>query len=181
MPDTNIVWFKDCSYKNKELVGGKCSSLGELFVLSKKIGFNIADGFAISIIIYDSFIRHNNLNELIENKLENLSYEDIALLDQESKIIRDQIISGKFLEDDSNLIIKAYGELCDLYRNNNLEVAIRSSAIAEDMPNASFAGQQDSYLNVSGKEDILLKVKMCFASLFNARAISYRKTHDISY
>ena len=181
MDSDKIVWFKHCSYKNKELVGGKCSSLGELFVLSKKIGFNIADGFAITTVTYDSFIEHNSLNDMIEEKLKNLSCDNIALLELDSKIIRDEIIAGTFLDEDSSPIIKAYEDLCAQYRNDNLEVAIRSSAIAEDMPNASFAGQQDSYLNISGKENILLNVKMCFASLFNARAISYRKTHDIPF
>lgn len=176
-----IIWFKNCSYKNKDLVGGKCSSLGELFVLSKKIGFNIADGFAITTQAYDTFIEENQLNHMIQEKLQNLSFNDISLLEQESKKIRDYIIGGNFSDNDTNHIITAYEELCGQYRNDNLEVAIRSSAIAEDMPNASFAGQQDSYLNVTGKEDILLNVKKCFASLFNARAISYRKTHNIPY
>ena len=176
-----IIWFKNCSYKNKDLVGGKCSSLGELFVLSKKIGFSIADGFAITTSTYDAFLEHNNLTNVIEDQVDKLSYDDIGQLEEQSKKIRDQIIEGKFLEDDSHIIIKSYKELCELYHNPNLEVAIRSSAIAEDMPNASFAGQQDSYLNIKGEDDIILKIKMCFASLFNARAISYRKTHNIPY
>ena len=84
----NIIWFKDCSYKNKHLVGGKCSSLGELYNLSNKINFSIADGFAITTILYDEFIKYNNLNELIEKKINDINNdftENIKNLDTISK------------------------------------------------------------------------------------------------
>lgn len=176
---SEIVWFKDCSYRNKNLVGGKCSSLGELYNLSKKLNFSIADGFAITTSLYDDFVKYNNLEEVINNKLNTINCENIKELEQQSKELRDLIVSSQLRKEHECLIEENYKELCNLYRREKIEVAVRSSAIAEDLPNASFAGQQDTYLNVCGIEDLLLSVKKCFASLFNSRAISYRKTHYI--
>lgn len=179
MESINVLWFKDCSYKNKRLVGGKCCSLGELYNLSKKMLFSVADGFAITTNLYDSFIEQNHLIEVVETFLNSIDTENIRELEQKSKELREIIIGGKFTEDQETSILSSYKELCALYRRENMEVAIRSSAIAEDLPNASFAGQQDTYLNIRGDEQVLLSVKKCFASLFNSRAISYRKTHNI--
>lgn len=173
-----ILWFRDCSYKNKSLVGGKCSSLGELHTLSTKLGFSIADGFAITTTLYDKFINYNHLSSIIENKINNINTENIEELETKSKELRDLIINSKFSDEHISLILSNYSQLCELYKTNNLEVAIRSSAIAEDLPNASFAGQQDTYLNIS-EDEVILSVKKCFASLFNSRAISYRYTHNI--
>jgi pyruvate,water dikinase len=174
-----IIWFKDCSYKNKHLVGGKCSSLGELYYLSKKLYFSIADGFAITTILYDDFIKFNKLEEIINEKLELIDTSNIKQLEDESIKIKNLINNGKFTEEQENLIIENYRELATLYMKTNLDVAVRSSAIAEDLPNASFAGQQDTLLNITEPE-LLESIKMCFSSLFNSRAISYRKTHSIT-
>ena len=176
---SQILWFKDCSYKNKSLVGGKCCSLGELYKLSKKMLFSVADGFAITTTFYDEFINYNNLLNIIEDKLNNINTENIRELDIKSKELRDLIINANLSDEHKSAIINSYKELCNLYRREKMEVAIRSSAIAEDLPNASFAGQQDTYLNIKGEEEIIDSVKKCFASLFNSRAISYRKTHNI--
>jgi pyruvate,water dikinase len=173
-----IIWFKDCSYKNKNLVGGKCSSLGELYYLSKKLYFSIADGYAITTKMYDDYIRYNNLEEIIKNKLEKIDTTNIKELEEESKYLKNLIISGDFISEHKELILNSYRELSNIYRKKNLEVAVRSSAIAEDLPNASFAGQQDTLLNIS-EENLINSIKICFASLFNSRAISYRKTHSI--
>lgn len=173
-----ILWFKDCSYKNKSLVGGKCCSLGELYSLSTKLGFSIANGFAITTTLYDNFINYNNLSSEIENKINNINTENIEELETKSKELRDLIINASFSDEHSNFILLYYSHLCTLYNNPNLDVAIRSSAIAEDLPNASFAGQQDTYLNIN-KDELLISIKKCFASLFNSRAISYRHTHNI--
>ena len=174
-----IIWFKNCSYDNKNLVGGKCSSLGELYHLSKKIGFSIADGFAISTIVYDNFLLFNNITDIINNKIDNIDINDIKKLESESKYIKDLILSSRFCDEDINLITLNYFMLCKLYNQSNLEVAVRSSAIAEDLPNASFAGQQDTFLNISKIAPLLEAIKKCIASLFNTRAISYRKSHNI--
>lgn len=179
MIESDILWFKDCSYKNKRLVGGKCCSLGELYTLSKKMLFSVADGFAITTNMYDSFIQQNNLLEIIKAFLDTVDTTNIRELEQKSKEIRDLLINATFTLEQETAITASYKELCALYRVDCLEVAIRSSAIAEDLPNASFAGQQDTYLNIKGEKNVLLSVKKCFASLFNSRAISYRKTHNI--
>ena len=174
-----IIWFKDCSYKNKHLVGGKCSSLGELYHLSKKIGFSIADGFSITTCLYDEFINYNNLEQIIIETITNCDVTNIKMLELESKKLKELIINASLSEKHSKIIIDSYKELCKIYNRENIEVAVRSSAVAEDLSNASFAGQQDTFLNIKGEKDILDYVKKCFASLFNSRAISYRKTHNI--
>jgi len=178
---SEIVWFSDCSYKNKHLVGGKCSSLGELYRLSTKIGFNIAYGFAITTALYDDFIEFNHLDSIIQEKLEQIDVDDISNLEISAKNLREIITAGEFTHDQENLIVENYVVLCQLYETNVMEVAVRSSAIAEDLPNASFAGQQDTYLNIRGRDDLLFAIKRCFASLFNSRAISYRKRYNIPF
>ena len=175
----DIIWFKDCSYKNKYLVGGKCSSLGELYNLSKKILFNIADGFAITTVFYDEFILNNKFEILIKNILNSIDYTNIDDIEIKSSILKKLILSGSFSDKQIKLVKFNYDILSQMYHRDNLDVAIRSSAIAEDLPNASFAGQQDTYLNIRGSEDVLLSVKKCFASLFNSRAVSYRKRYNI--
>jgi len=182
--ETNeIIWFKNCSYQNKNLVGGKCCSLGELYRLSKKLDFSIADGFAITTVMYDNFIKMNNLEELIIHKLDtiNSNIDNIQLLEYLSNQLRELVINSHFSDSYNKLIIDNYKKLCKLYNTENLEVAIRSSAIAEDLANASFAGQQDTYLNIKGEQELLISIKKCFASLFNSRAISYRNRHNIQH
>lgn len=174
-----VLWFKACSYKNKHLVGGKCASLGELHHLARMLNFDIADGFAITTKMYDDYIKRNNLHSIIEASLEEVDIHDLDKLDIISEKLRSLVSNGSFDEQEEIIISKSYNELCELYRTPNLEIAVRSSAIAEDLPNASFAGQQDTYLNVRGKSELISSIKQCFASLFNARAISYRKTHNI--
>jgi pyruvate,water dikinase len=174
----NILWFRDCSYQNKHLVGGKCSSLGELYELSQKINFKIADGFSLTTHLFDLFVEQNHLSEKIRETLDRIDVDDIEMLEEESEKLRNSIIEGEFTEEQVDEIIKNYQELCQLYRCDDLSVAVRSSAIAEDLPTASFAGQQDTYLNIT-RSGLLLAIKKCFASLFNSRAISYRKRYQI--
>jgi pyruvate,water dikinase len=174
-----IIWFQDCSYKNKHLVGGKCSSLGELHSIARRIGFSIGDGFAITTTMYDDYVKQNNLEQLIETKLSEIDTTNIQKLEDQSKELRDIVSAGKLSDEQIISISTAYQGLCKLYSRENMEVAVRSSALAEDLPNASFAGQHDTYLNIRGKSNLLKAVTDCFASLFNSHAISYRKTHDI--
>ena len=174
-----IIWFKDCSYENKHLVGGKCSSLGELHAISRRIGFSIGDGFAITTEMYDEFVEHNKLGPKIEEMLATINTEDIKELEEKTKELRKVISAAALTESQIVTIKQSYQDLCKLYCRENVEVAVRSSALAEDLPNASFAGQHDSYLNVVGESSLLTSVTECFASLFNSRAVSYRKTHNI--
>ena len=174
-----IIWFKDCSFNNKNLVGGKCSSLGELYHLSKKLYFSIADGFAITTELYDDYVKTNGFEEIVKKTLEQIDTSNIKQLEKESTELRNLFVNGKFTLEQEQMILSNYDELANLYRKTELEVAVRSSAIAEDLPNASFAGQQDTLLNVN-KSNLLESIKICFGSLFNSRAISYRKTYSIS-
>ena len=175
----NIIEFKHCSYKNKHLVGGKCSSLGELYHLSQKINFKIADGFAITTQLYDDFIKENDFFDIIINALGSIDYDNIQHIEETSIYLIDIITKGSFSKNQHLHIENAYNELCQKYETPSLDVAIRSSAIAEDLPNASFAGQQDTYLNVRGITDVISNIKSCFASLFNTRALSYRHSQQI--
>ena len=176
-----VLWFKDCSYRNKNLVGGKCSSLGELWHLAKIINFDVADGFAVTTDLYNDFIRSNLLENSIETKLQSAKTDDIRQIETIANELKTMVSRGVFSNTQEETILSHYRDLCELYNTADLEVAVRSSAIAEDMPNASFAGQQDTYLNVSGGKNLIASIKDCFASLFNARAISYRNTHNIPY
>lgn len=176
----NIIWFQKCSYKNKHIVGGKNASLGELYRLSSKLNFDISNGFALTINLYDDFINNNNLLDFIKNSLNKINIDDIDNLNNISNKIKDKINQGFFTKEQNDEIINEYIKLKQLY-NNKLEVAVRSSAIAEDLPGASFAGQQDTYLNVNNENDLIKFIIECYASLFNARAISYRHSNNIHF
>ena len=176
----NIIWFKDCSYKNKILVGGKNASLGELYHLSKKLNFRIADGFAISTKLYNEFIEENQINNIVEELIESVNIEDIDNLNSVSNKIKLLFEKSNFSNLHINEIITNFNLLKEFYCKD-IQVAVRSSAVAEDLPNASFAGQQDTYLNISSDKELLYSIKKCFASLFNSRAISYRKTNNIKF
>ena len=171
--------FSECSYSVKHLVGGKNSSLGELYHLSKKLDFNIADGFAITTTFYMEFIKNNNIDQLIEPIINEINSDNIEELNLGSKKIKELFNRSIFTKNQINLIFLSYDNLVSKY-SNDIQVAVRSSAVCEDLPNASFAGQQDTYLNVN-KNNLLECIKNCFASLFNSRAISYRKTNNISF
>lgn len=175
----NILWFKDCSYENKNIVGGKNASLGELYKISKNSNINIANGFAITINMYESFLKHNNLNSIIEEQISNLDCNNIDELNKTSEYLKEIICNGSFNDDDEFEIMEKYAELHSMY--NNLQVAVRSSAICEDLPTASFAGQQDTFLNIDNGDDLLYCIIKCYASLFNSCAISYRHSNNISY
>ena len=176
--DKNVIWFQECSHNDKRIVGGKNASLGELKRLSEKLNINVGDGFAITTCVYDYFCKTNNLNNLIDEELKKVVLEDIETIEHASKKIKSFFIKGRLPDNILNEIRNAYNNLNHL-NNGPLEVAVRSSAIAEDMPNASFAGQQDTFLNISNLVDLMDAIILCFASLYNIRAISYRKTHNI--
>ena len=103
-----IIWFKDCSYRNKELVGGKCSSLGELHSISRRIGFSIGDGFAITTTMYDDYVRQNELEEVIETKLAAIDTTNIQKLEEQSKELRDIVAAGNLSEEQASSISNTY-------------------------------------------------------------------------
>lgn len=159
-----VIPFSGIRRKDVELVGGKTSSLGEL----RSIGIPVPDGFAITADAYKHFIRFNNLDSEIKNIIKRTNVKDIVSLMKGGRQIRSLISNASFPKDMEREILKSFRKLGARY------VAVRSSATAEDLPDASFAGQQESFLNVTEKE-LLQKVKDCFASLFTDRAISYRE------
>ncbi|WP_038064945.1 phosphoenolpyruvate synthase [Thermodesulfovibrio thiophilus] len=168
-----ILWLNQISMKDIPLVGGKNASLGEMIRNISSKGINIPDGFAVTADAYKYFINVNNLNEPIKKILSDLDKSNVEELKKRGKKIRNLILSGKMPEDLQNAIIEAYSEMEKKY-GKNVDVAVRSSATAEDLPDASFAGQQETYLNIQGAQNVIQAVKKCFASLFTDRAISYR-------
>jgi pyruvate,water dikinase len=167
-------WLNETNYEEIELVGGKNASLGSMIQNLQSLNVNIPNGFVITTKGYDYFMKYNKFEESIKECMSRLVIEEnLKIIGKE---IRELIICGDFPEDFIEEIKEKYLELSNEYNSDNVDVAVRSSGSAEDMPDASFAGQQDTYLNVIGLENILIYIKKCFASLFNDRAISYRKS-----
>lgn len=168
-----ILWFNQIGIKDIPVVGGKNASLGEMIQHLTPKGINIPDGFAVTADAYKYFIKFNNLDEPLKKILSGLDKSNVAELKRKGKKIRNLILNGTMPEDLESEIIKAYQEMEEKY-GKNVDVAVRSSATAEDLPDASFAGQQETYLNIRGSKDVVSAIKKCFASLFTDRAISYR-------
>lgn len=156
-------------------VGGKNASLGEMYQQLNPLGIHIPNGFAVTAEAYRFFLHENQLEKFIAEALAKLDQNHFTNLREVSQTIKDNILSGHIPEKLVAEITIAYQKLCH-EAGRELDVAVRSSATAEDLPGASFAGQHDSFLNIRGEKALLDKVKACFASLYNARAIKYR--HD---
>ena len=169
-----ILWFKEINAKDVALVGGKNASLGEmLFQLTKK-GISVPNGFALTSQAYWYFINKNNLKKKIENILRGLDINNVKNLQSRGRQLRELILKASIPSDLEKQVRKAYQKLCQQY-GHNTDVAVRSSATAEDLPTASFAGVHETFLNVRGEEELLKACKKCLASLFTDRAISYRE------
>mgnify|MGYP001298268545 FL=1 len=171
----NTKWLDQTNMSEVNLVGGKNASLGEMLQNLTNLGINIPNGFVVTAIGFDNFISNNNISQQIDNIINSIDINNTIELKNKSNQIKKLIIDSEFPEKLKNDIGEYYQQLCQKYNTSNLDVAVRSSGTSEDMPDASFAGQQDTYLNVTGIDDLLLKIKLCFASLYNDRAISYRK------
>lgn len=170
----NILWFKELTNKDVPYVGGKNASLGEMYGKLTKKGVNIPNGYATTSHAYNTFMNDSGTKDKIKQILKGLDTHNIQdLMDRGAKV-RKAILEAEFPEELNKEIIKAYGELSKSYGVKNVDVAVRSSATAEDLPDASFAGQQETFLNITGEKDLLVAVKKCVASLFTNRAISYR-------
>ncbi|MCK5043835.1 phosphoenolpyruvate synthase [Candidatus Pacearchaeota archaeon] len=179
-----IKWFVELNKNSGNIAGGKGANLAEIFNMK----IPVPPGFVVTAQAYDYFIKNAGLNEKIKELLAKIDYEDTEQLTEITKEIRELIIDGEFPKEMEEDITEAYENLdvkeIDFKNDAILEilkssaepvfVAVRSSATTEDLAEASFAGQQDTYLNVKGKSDVLKKVKECFASLFTARATYYR-------
>ena len=177
-----IQWFKDIRMKDVPSVGGKNASLGEMFSQLSQKGILIPDGFAITVDGYWHYIDQNALREPIANLMAQLTDpEDLAALERIGNQVRQLIEQGTIPDDMQDAMVAAYKQLSNEYNQEFCDVAVRSSATAEDLPHASFAGQQESYLNVRGNDDLLQAYKKGLASLFTNRAIAYRQEQGFSH
>lgn len=169
-----ILWFEDVSIADIPLVGGKNASLGEMIRQLSPKGVNVPTGFATTAYAYRYFIKTAGLDDELRDVFADLDVDHVSNLQKRGKQARSLILNTPFPEEFQDAIALAYRRLCDRY-GEDTEVAVRSSATAEDLPDASFAGQQETYLNVQGITRVLDYCHRCFASLFTDRAISYRQ------
>ncbi len=175
MPQRNVVWFKDVGKEDIALVGGKGANLGEM----TNAGFPVPPGFIVTSHAFFNFLKENNLERKIKNLLNTLNVDNSHSLKQVSDLIKKEVVSGQMsdeLKKEIYLSYKALGGALD-----DSLVAVRSSATAEDLPNASFAGQQETYLNVRGETNLIIKIKECWASLFEERAMFYRHENKFDH
>jgi len=180
-----ILWFDEIGLNDLPIVGGKNASLGEMRRELTKSGVNIPNGFAVTVNAYNAFLDEGifqewhdrkskpNIRENIQEILSGFEVEDVEELSERGSRVRRLIHSLEFPREIIEEIVKAYRRLCKEY-GEDTDVAVRSSATAEDLPTASFAGQQETYLNIRGEYALVQACKRCFASLFTNRAISYR-------
>ncbi|BDG19694.1 phosphoenolpyruvate synthase [Thermus thermophilus] len=169
-----VRFFHEVGLEDVPLVGGKNASLGEMIRELSPLGVRVPEGFATTSEAYWHFLEHNGLKEAIARELGELDPEDPKALQRVSRRLRNLILKGEYPQDLREEILEAYRRLSEEAGEEEIPVAVRSSATAEDLPTASFAGQQESFLYVQGEADLLLHVKRAMASLFTARAISYR-------
>ena len=169
-----IRTFANLTNKDVELVGGKNASLGEMIGTLKEEGVRVPDGFATTVEAYRQFLQHNDLEDQIKSHLADLEAEKQSL-EQVGKTIRRLFYQAEFPQEVEQAIRQAYRKLSQNYDTEEVDIAARSSATAEDLPEASFAGQQETFLNVTGETEVLEACRKCYASLFTNRAISYRQ------
>ncbi len=177
-----VLWFTEIGIKDVPLVGGKNASLGEMYQKLTSKGVNIPNGFAISAYSYFYLLEKTGAKQKLRTILSQLKKDkktgtyDLRTLAKVGRESRKLIVGLEFPQELKDEIFKAYKELCKFYKTTDVDVAVRSSATAEDLPDASFAGQQETFLNIKGEDELIEACKKCFASIFTNRAISYR--HD---
>lgn len=171
--EKHILFFSELNNKDVPFVGGKNASLGEMYLELQKNGVRVPNGFAVTAAAYRYFMKEAGIKDEIKKVLSDLNTSNVTNLRTRGKKVRDLIMRSKLPEDLEQEVFQAYKKL--IGGKKNLSVAVRSSATAEDLPDASFAGQQETYLNIKGEKELLLAVKKCIASLFTDRAISYRE------
>jgi len=176
-----IRFYDEISNDDVALVGGKNASLGEMYQQISDEKVNVPYGFATTSSAYRYFIKEAGLSQLIDDASSSLDPTDLVELSKTGKYLRHAILQAKIPERLSNEIREAYHRLSLFYDHDNLDVAVRSSATAEDLPDASFAGQQETFLNIRGEDDVVEYIQRCYASLFTDRAISYRHSHGFEH
>ena len=175
-----VVWFENLRRKDVGLVGGKNSSLGEMVGTLGGMGIKVPPGFATTADMYRGYLRHNGFDETIADLLA-AQREGRSSLADSGLAIRKLMLGGSFPEASAQAIRESYRELSRRAGKPEASVAVRSSATAEDLPDASFAGQQETFLNITGEAALLDACRRCFASLFTDRAISYRHTKGFDH
>ncbi|MDH5517860.1 MAG: phosphoenolpyruvate synthase [Gammaproteobacteria bacterium] len=175
-----IKTFAEIGINDVAIVGGKNASLGEMYSALSEQGVNVPYGFATTAEAYRLILQENDIKEKIQAALLQLDVHDVIALSKTGKNIRNMILHAEIPEQMRQEIVAAYQEL-EKHYGANTDVAVRSSATAEDLPDASFAGQQETYLNISGIDNLLMTCKQVFASLFTDRAISYRVDKGFSH
>jgi pyruvate,water dikinase len=180
MPKHYIRQLENLSSHDVPLVGGKNASLGEMIQHLREAGIRVPEGFATTAQAYWDFVEFNNLKNKIAQQLEELR-KDQQKLAKVGKTIRKWFSESDFPPSLAEAITQAYRQLVDQIGHRNSAVAVRSSATAEDLPEASFAGQQETFLNISGEDALLEACRRCFASLFTDRAITYRQNHGFDH
>ncbi|PAF45944.1 pyruvate, water dikinase [Helicobacter sp. 11S02629-2] len=176
-----IKFFKELNNKDVPLVGGKNASIGEMFQELISEGIKVPNGFAITSDAYWYLLESGGIKDKIYQLLKDVDYTEMDVLRNRSRQIRELIFSTPLPEDLKEEIFEAYDILSEEYGMKKADVAVRSSATAEDLPDASFAGQQDTYLSVKGEVDLVHYIKSCFASLFTHRAVSYRASRGFDH
>jgi len=172
-----VEFFKEIGKDDIPIAGGKGANLGEL----TNAGIPVPPGFVITAETYLKFITKTGIVDKINEMLDGLDFNNTTELNRVADNIKELITTTEIPEDIQRVIIEAYNALCMQVDIEDVVVAVRSSATAEDLPDASFAGQQDTYLNISGIDDVLYNVRKCWASLFEARAIFYRAENDFDH
>ena len=172
-----VLWFREIGKEDIPLVGGKCANLGEL---AGKIGVPVPNGFAVSANAYKVFLEKTKADKMIESLLTGIDTADMESLQDVSKKIRKHVERLPMPKEMEKEILAKYEKLCELAGKKDMAVAVRSSATAEDLPGASFAGQQDTFLNITRKT-LIESIKKCWSSLFTHRAIVYRKEKGFSH
>ncbi len=180
MTTVNVRWFSDLGMSDLEQVGGKNASLGEMVSQLSDLGVKVPNGFATTSDAYHRFIGDTGLAERISGLLDGLDTDDVRRLAEVGKEIRAAVVEQEFPEDLEADIREAYDRLVE-ESGQEMSFAVRSSATAEDLPDASFAGQQETFLNVRGIDAILHAIREVYASLYNDRAIAYRVHHGFAH
>ncbi|MFH1188654.1 MAG: phosphoenolpyruvate synthase [bacterium] len=176
-----ILWFHETGIEDIPYVGGKNAALGEMFANLTSLGINVPNGFAVTAHAYRYFLEEAGLKKGIKEALTGLDTHNIKDLQKIGKKVRDLILKADLPSALKAEIETSYKQLSKLYKTKNADVAVRSSATAEDLPDSSFAGQQETYLNIVGIENVLQATKECISSLFTDRAISYREDKGFSH
>ena len=176
-----VLWLDALRLSDLGKVGGKNSSLGEMIGNLSKLGVSVPGGYATTADAFQQFIAQSGLAQRIQDRLATLDVDNVSELTTAGAEIRQWVIDTPLIPEFDKAVREAYTQLCEKAGSSDIAVAVRSSATAEDLPDASFAGQQETFLNVMGADDVIHTMKQVFASLYNDRAIAYRVHHGFKH